>query len=342
MDRTQERLHLKRRCGRLVEELGLAKAADIIDVVPLTGGVASDIAMIRFRDRKLCVKFALPKLKVAADWRAPVHRNAAEYAWMELASRTFPESAVKLFGRSEAAHGFAMEFLEGEDVYLWKDNLLKEMPDDGEAAKVATLLGKIHSVSARQGFRRTPFQNRDDFYALRIEPYLTHTRISHPTLADFINPFETLLYKNQSVLVHGDCSPKNIFFRESNPIVLDAECATMGDACFDPSFCMNHLVLKAVHLPASRARLLDQVTEFWKTYSALVDWEDRNALEKRVCALLPVLMLARVDGKSPVEYLSKMSQQTIRDLSFPLITSPSHSIAQFTTRIKEHFSGAIQ
>ena len=66
---------LDSRCRQLVAELGLGTG--VRHVVALSGGVASDIAMVDLGDRRLCAKFALPKLRVAADWFAPVHRNAA-------------------------------------------------------------------------------------------------------------------------------------------------------------------------------------------------------------------------------------------------------------------------
>ena len=332
-------MQLRERCESLVQELGLAKPEDVLEVIPLTGGVASDIAMVDLGNRKICVKFALPKLKVAADWRAPVHRNAAEYAWLKVAAQTFPRSSVELFGRSDAAYGFAMEFLDGIDVFLWKDHLLREEADRGEAAKVAELLGKIHAASVLPTFDQEPFHNRDDFHALRIEPYLSHTRKAFPSLALHIAPLETMLYDSNQVLVHGDASPKNILFRGGAPIMLDAECATMGDACFDPAFCLNHLILKAIHLPNSRDRLLSQVMAFWAAYSAQVDWEDPIELEHRVCALLAVLMLARVDGKSPVEYLSSKARQTVRDVSIPLITSPVARVDQFVDQVATGVSG---
>ena len=84
------------RCRALVVELGLGQASDVTDLVPLTGGVASDIAMVALGERKVCVKFALPKLKVAADWYAPVHRNAAEYAWLKVAAEVMPDPRVPL------------------------------------------------------------------------------------------------------------------------------------------------------------------------------------------------------------------------------------------------------
>ena len=50
------------------------------------GGVSSDIYRVDAGGQTLCVKRALPKLKVAADWRAPVERNAYEAAWLRLAA----------------------------------------------------------------------------------------------------------------------------------------------------------------------------------------------------------------------------------------------------------------
>lgn len=327
---------LEQRCQNLVAELGLGKADDVANVRPLTGGVASDIAEVAVGNRQLCLKFALPKLKVAADWRAPVHRNAAEYAWLKVAADLLPESAVQLFGRSNKQHGFAMEFLQGADVYLWKSALLCEQEDRGETWKVADMLGRIHALSATADFDRSPFDNKDDFRALRIEPYLNYSAKKHPDLAGPIGSLEAMLYNSQQVLVHGDVSPKNILFRSSGPVFLDAECATMGDASFDPSFCLNHLILKAVHLPESRARLLDDIGVFWRTYAHLVDWEPPEELEARICRLLPALMLARVDGKSPVEYLTTAERTQVRTIAISLIQKPAQTLTEFSGNLAFH------
>ncbi|MEV8468457.1 phosphotransferase [Fluviibacterium sp. DFM31] len=324
------------RCAALAEELGIAARDQIDTVAPLTGGVASDIARVTAGGRSFVVKFALPKLKVAADWHAPVHRNAAEYAWLQVAAQVCPEGAVQLFGRSPEQHGFAMEFLDGDDVYLWKSALLDQKPDRGEAAKVGQLLGQIHAASAAPDFDRGPFDNRDDFRALRIEPYLTFTAQAHPALADKLNGLAEMLYDSTQVLVHGDVSPKNILFRAAGPVLLDAECATMGDASFDPSFCLNHLVLKAIHLPDSRTRLLDSVGALWAAHAPHVSWEPAADLEARICRLLPGLMLGRVDGKSPVEYLDETERQIVRVAATDLLSDPAETLAQFVDRLNTH------
>ncbi len=321
------------RCAKLIANLGLAGPGEILAVKPLTGGVASDISVVSLPGREICVKFALPKLKVAEDWRAPVHRNKAEYAWLMAAAACAPENVPGLYGWSAADNGFAMEYVTGESVYLWKDALLKSAPDRGEAEAVASVLGRIHAASTAPGFDPSPFRNRDDFHALRLEPYLNFTANKHPDLAPQLCALVNALYAADSVLVHGDVSPKNILFRNGKPIVLDAECATMGDASFDLAFCLNHLILKALHLPASRRSLLVSVLRFWASYEPGISWEDPVALEARVAALIPALMLARVDGKSPVEYLSDQTRARVRALAIPLIANPVRSLTDLITAI---------
>ena len=338
--RTRERVtnlstSLEQRCRDLVVELGLGPAESVKKVSPLTGGVASDIALVDLGERRICVKFALEKLRVAEEWHVPVHRNRAEYEWLKVANSVMPEGAVALYGRSEHYHGFAMEFVEGDNVFLWKERLLAGQGLDGEASSVGDVLGRIHSATANGNFDRGPFDNRDDFRAIRIEPYLTFTAARHPGISRQITALAEALYGRDDVLIHGDASPKNIMFRDGCPIILDAECATMGDASFDPSFCLNHLLLKALHLTGTRESLLAAAQQLWRAYAQHIDWESASGLEARVCALLPVLMLARVDGKSPVEYLGEEERELVRQIAIPLIQSPSGSLRELVKQVAE-------
>lgn len=325
---------MDRRCTLLLDELGIGRPDEIVAMRPLGGGVASDIAVVTLPDRAICVKFALPRLKVAEDWRAPVHRNRAEYAWLSFAGTVTPGNVPRLLGISPDLHGFAMEFVAGADTYLWKTALLNEMPDRGEAGRVGNVLGRVHAASTRPKFDRAPFCNRDDFRALRLEPYLNFTATRHPDLARKLTALADGLYRAEIVLVHGDISPKNILLRGAEPILLDAECATMGDPCFDVAFCLNHLILKAVHLPGSRDRLLASAARFWTAYRRHIGWEEPAAMEARVAALLPALMLARVDGKSPVEYLSEAGRASVRALAAPLISRPAATLGSLVSILK--------
>jgi len=330
---------LEARARALIEDLGIARAVDVRSVRPLTGGVASDIAVVEFGDRAVCIKFALPKLRVAADWRAPVHRNRAEYRWLEFAGGVVPDAVPKLYGWSPTQNGFAMEYLHGDEIYLWKAAMLAQQPPRNEASRVGALLGLIHAASTQPGFDPGAFQNRDDFRALRIEPYLLFTAGKHPDLAPGIGAIADGLFASQTALVHGDVSPKNILLRAQGPVLLDAECATMGDPAFDVAFCLNHLVLKSVHMPAMRPALLDGLGAFWTSYMPAVSWEPPAALEARVTALLPALMLARVDGKSPVEYLTAEGKTIAREQGRRLFLDHAPTIPAFVASLRRGLKG---
>jgi hypothetical protein len=111
-------------------------------------------------------------------------------------------------------------------------------------------------------------------------------------------------------------------------VLLDAECAWFGDPAFDPAFCLNHFLLKAAHLPAHALALMESFRAFGLAYSAHVHWEPAAELEARVATLLPGLTLARVDGKSPVEYLDEPQRDAVRDAAIALLrdapTTPEH------------------
>lgn len=325
---------LEKRCRTLCVELGLATDTQPISVHPLSGGVASDIAKVQIGSKSYCAKFALPKLKVKADWFAPVHRNAAEYEWLQVAARILPESAVKLYGRSDSLHGFVMAYLGSDNTYLWKSALLEQSTDCHEARQVGRCLGQIHSASTLARFDTAAFDNRDDFYALRIEPYLIYTASQHSSLAATIHKVANELFQNRQVLLHGDVSPKNILIRDSGPVLLDAECATMGDACFDPAFCINHLLLKAIHCPKASTTYVEGALSLWQHYASFVSWEPLANLESRVSQLIPMLMLARIDGKSPVEYLTDPERQHCRQIAIQLINFPVNSVPELLSTIQ--------
>ena len=324
---------LEARCRDPLCELGLASEGDPVEIVPLGGGAASDIARVGVAGRNYCVKFALEKLKVAEEWRVPVHRNRAEYAWLEFAASVEPSSVPRLYGQSGT--GFVMELVASPDALLWKDELLHGTPDIRRAVSVAQILARIHAASAGSAHCRQSFRNQDDFLAIRIEPYLHFTASRHPDLARQLNELGEGLHRSRQALVHGDVSPKNILFRGDCPVLLDAECATMGDPAFDVAFCLNHLALKSIHRPDQGAVLIDAATDFWQTYAGGITWEPQEILERRAAALLPALMLARVDGKSPVEYLSGRNRDRIRDLAKPLIRNAPTKLDEVLSVIRQ-------
>jgi aminoglycoside phosphotransferase (APT) family kinase protein len=305
-------------------------ASGTLEIAPLTGGVSSDIVRIRLPDgRQYCAKRALSKLKVATDWQAPLERNQYEVAWLRRANTIIPGAAPEVVGE-DRAHGIALlEYLPAEDYVLWKAELLAGRADPLVAAAVADALGRIHAATLNDRTAAAEFPTDHLIDALRLDPYLRFIAGRHPELADRILAVLATTANTRQALVHGDVSPKNILIskRDGHPVLLDAECAWYGDPAFDAAFCLNHLVLKSIHLPALRNNLLDQAAAFANTWLGHFPTELRAGIEARVAALLPCLMLARVDGKSPVEYLSEANRQLVRDRASPHIRRPPAAVA---------------
>lgn len=149
---------------------------------PLTGGVSSDIWRVDVGGRTFCVKRALAQLKVAADWKAPLSRNTFEWAWIQFAARHCPDHVPAPLTHDEAAGLFAMSFLEPAQHPVWKQQLLRGEVNAATAAAVGDVLGRLHAASAGRAEVARAFDTIDNFYALRLEPYLVATANRHPAL----------------------------------------------------------------------------------------------------------------------------------------------------------------
>ncbi len=282
---------------------------------PLTGGVSSDIWRVDLGERVICVKRALRKLRVEADWYAPVERNAYEAAWMREAGAIVPDAVPELLGQDERSGVLAMAYLPPDRFPLWKNQLRQGIADPGTAAAVGRCLVAIHRTTAGDPTLKTRFPNDKIFYDIRLEPYLIATANLHPDRATALLGLVEQTEANRKALVHGDVSPKNILIGETGPVFLDAECACLGDPAFDLAFCLNHLLLKCLWVPSSKAAFLQCFDALTTVYLRDADWEDRDAFEERAAALLPGLLLGRVDGKSPVEYLQeKRDKDKVREV----------------------------
>ena len=88
----------------------------------LLGAVSSDIWKVIAAGRVYCVKRALRKLKVEADWFAPVERNRYEVAWYRIANWIMPGSAPRILANDDEAMLLAMTYLEPQTPKIWKSN----------------------------------------------------------------------------------------------------------------------------------------------------------------------------------------------------------------------------
>lgn len=309
-------------CAFLIRT-GLIDAAESPICTRLTGGVSSDIWKIETQTQCFVIKRALAKLRVAQDWRAPVERNASEVAWLRLAGDVAPAAVPRVLGHDPTSGCFAMAYLDPATYPVWKAELASGRVDPGFAAMVGNIIGKIHAATADDPKIAVDFSNDAVFHSIRLEPYLLATVRHHPDLAEQLSSLATETAGIKKALMHGDVSPKNILVGPAGPVLLDAECACYGDPAFDLAFCLNHLLLKCLWVPAATSRLLAAFDAMSEAYLAKVNWETPDALQARTARLLPALLLARVDGKSPAEYITSSEQiQLVRDVARPLVKQP--------------------
>jgi aminoglycoside phosphotransferase (APT) family kinase protein len=291
---------------RLLRRAGLETAP----VQELSGGVSSEIWKV---GSGVCVKRALPRLRVAQRWEAPVERNRYERLWMEAAGAALPGAAPRILAADDEAGVFAMQYLE---FPVWKERLRHGQADARFAARVGAALAAIHAATAGRPEVAARFATDTIFFSIRLEPYLVATGLAHPDLLAYMLSLVERTAQTKVCLVHGDVSPKNILVGERGPVFLDAECAWYGDPAFDLAFCLNHLLLKCVWVPAARDAFIACFEALSGAYLENVSFE---GVEHRTASLLPALLLARVDGKSPVEYLDDSQRALVRRVAIDLI-----------------------
>ena len=226
-------------------------------------------------------------------------------------------------------HLFVMAFLDAAQHPNWKAELAAGRVDLDIAAAVGRDLAHIHGATAHSDDVARDFANGEMFAALRIEPYLLHTAKAHPDLAAKLTALADDTLASEIALVHGDVSPKNILAGPNGPVFLDAETAWYGDPAFDLAFCLTHLLLKGVWRPRHRADYLKAFDALVHAYLENVRWEPRAGVEQRAGALLSAFLLARVDGKSPAEYLiADADKDFVRRTARALVALPAVGVEE--------------
>ena len=284
----------------------------------LTGGVSSEI----WKVGNVCVKRALPRLRTAQRWEAPIERNRYERMWLEAAGEAAPGATPRVLAADDRAGVFAMQYLP---LPVWKERLRQGDARPAFAAQVGATLAAIHSATAGRADVAERFATDAIFYSIRLEPYLVATGKAHPDLQSTLEALVRTTAETKQCLVHGDVSPKNILVANHGPVFLDAECAWYGDPAFDLAFCLNHLLLKCLWTPTARSKFLECFDALSGSYLKNVPFQ---SVEARTASLLPALLLARVDGKSPVEYLSPPQKDSVRATARRLLAGNAATLQQ--------------
>ena len=187
---------------------------------------------------------------------------------------------------------------------------------------------QVHAGAAGSAEIAARFQTTDLFEDLRLAPFLRHSALAHRDLAGRLAALADRTAAARITLVHGDVSPKNILCGPAGPVLLDAECAWYGDPAFDLAFCSAHLLLKCVWKPAHTDAYLASFRALQDGYLPRADWEPAAGLEARAAELTAAILLARVDGKSPAEYLlTEGDRAFVRSAARDLIAATPETMA---------------
>jgi hypothetical protein len=306
-------------------------------LIELTGGVSAEIVLAKTAAGPICVKRTLPSLKVAGEWHVSPARSEAEKNWIRLAGSFLPSNVPEILGEDKQSFTFAMKYLDPTHYRNWKSLLRDGEIDDAAGVKAGEVLGTIHCRTAGDACVAAAFANDRDFMDIRLNPYFAAAALTNPDAAPALHSLIARTTSVKLALIHGDFSPKNILIGPSGPVILDAECACYGDPAFDPAFLLNHLLLKCVWKPQHAARYLDLARHFWQAYIAVAGTLAQST-EERAVTLLPGLLLARIDGKSPVEYLTDPNvKDRVRQFAKRFLFKPESSLAPFLEAWRKEF-----
>jgi 5-methylthioribose kinase len=322
---------------------GYIKLGETVSFKNLHGGVSNRTVKVAWADgRGWVLKQALAKLRVNVDWFSSPERIGVEAKALRCLNQLAPPGTTPAFVFEDATHHLlGMEAIP-EEHENWKTVLLSGRIISDHFEQFGLLLGAIH----RRSFEAITeisklFCDTTYFENLRLEPYYLYAAHKTDEASNFLNALATDTLLHKDCLVHGDFSPKNALIYQNKLILLDHEVVHVGDPAFDLGFALTHFLSKAHHMPAERYRLTCAAELFWQVYRegiAQLNWA--KELEQRVVSHTLACLLARVAGKSPLEYLTSAEVTRQRDAVLVLMrevpTSVPKLIAEFIRKIEAY------
>jgi len=119
-------------------------------------------------------------------------------------------------------------------------------------------------------------------------------------------------------------------------VLLDYEVAHFGDPAFDVGFSTAHLLSKANHLRALEGSFARAAAESWRAYRGEVEATSFGGeVEARAVRHTLACLLARVDGRSPLEYLDDRARQRQRAAAVALMEALPATMPALVTAWQE-------
>ena len=298
------------------------------DVQLLGGGVSNTVLLVTAAGNRLVLKQSLEKLRVEQDWFSERGRIFRESAALRVVGSFLPPGSAPdvLF---EDRKNFCVGMTAAPpDAETWKSQLLRGIIREETAERVACILGTVISRSWENRDLAAQFGDQTVFDQLRLDPYYRTTARRHPDLAAH---FERLIEQcnlRRTSLVHGDWSPKNFLIAGEQVMAIDFEVIHFGDPAFDSAFLLNHLLLKSLYMPERERRLKSAARRFWGVLMRFIP-PRAGWFESATIAHLAGLLLARIDGKSPVEYVTEAAvKDRIRLIAREMMLHPPSSVPE--------------
>ncbi len=322
-----------------------------VTIRELPGGVSNVVLYVmRSIDRDFVVKQAREQLRVAAPWFCSVERIWREIETMKVCTKLLTDSSSRppiptstpelLFSNSD-------DFLYGMSAVphheTWKQQLLRGEVDDNVARSSGWLMGRLHGGSWGGLALPNLLHDRQFFDDLRVDPYYREIARVHADLAPAIDRLINSLDSSICCLVHGDFSPKNLLVYQHGLVLVDFEVGHFGDPAFDIAFFLTHLALKAFRAGDEAVKYLALIDVFREAYAdelrRFTSENELHAVESRAAANLAACMLARVDGKSQVDYLSEPTRSLVRSITRRMLLDSVASLDDIIHGIQSALEG---
>jgi 5-methylthioribose kinase len=299
----------------------------------LSGGVSNAVLRVEQGEQLFVLKQSRPQLRTRDAWFSDVERVYREQEVMQVLRPLLPAPVVpEVLFSDRANYVFAMAHAPRE-ARVWKEQLLAGEVDLGLGELAGVVLGRLHERTARAPELIDRFADSAVFVQLRVEPYYRRIQERCPDVAPALAPLVAGLLHRREALCHGDYSPKNMLTHAGRFTLVDYETAYFGDPTMDLGFFLSHLLLKACKRSADRERYFELTRAFWRGYAAEVRFRDVAELQRRGCGHLGACLLARIDGTSPVDYLTEeVKRQAVRRVGRGLLLSPARDWEQVLER----------
>jgi aminoglycoside phosphotransferase (APT) family kinase protein len=304
---------------------GFAFAADS-KVRQLGGGVSNVVLAVGEGPGSIVVKQALPRLRVADEWLAPRERALVEAEALDLVNAITPGAVPNVLDRDSERCALVIESAPTgwED---WKSLLLAGTIDPKVGARLGSVLSSWHNATVQMPTLSPLFSDHEPFEALRVDPYYRTVARRLPQMSRWVLHYVEEMEARRLCIVHGDFSPKNVLVGPDLQLwVIDFEVAHLGDPAFDVAFLLCHLMLKSLHRPGLATGYDHCALEFASRYQAGARAEVAPSWDY-VLGHVGCLLLARVEGKSPAEYLTAEERSQAQRLGEILVLGPPTSPA---------------